>query len=315
MVEHIELVFDGSGHRLDQFIAGRFESFSRSQVEKWIRSGAVVVNGRQVKPGYRLTKGDVICIELPQQTPLVLEPWDLPLCVLYEDIDCVVVDKPAGLVVHPATSHRQDTLVNALLARFPHMAEMVDPTTEEGLRPGIVHRLDRDTSGLIVIAQNQDARAALQHQFRAHQVTKAYLALVYGRVDEAAGRIVTMMGRDPRNRKRMAVLPEGRQAITEYTALRFLCARHGGGDPCTLVKVNLLTGRTHQIRVHFSHMNHPIVGDHIYGWRKQPIASPRQFLHAHQLGFRHPRSNESMFFESKLPDDLQRVLSRLQTTS
>ncbi|MBN1583008.1 MAG: RluA family pseudouridine synthase [Anaerolineae bacterium] len=311
-MDRIELVSEDDGCRLDQFVTQSLGSFSRSQVEKWIRAGSVIVNDRQAKPGYKLAKGDVVYITLPQRVPQALEPWEHPLCVVHEDPDCVVIDKPAGLVVHPATSYRQDTLVNALLARFPKMTEMVDLTTVEGLRPGIVHRLDKDTSGLLVIAQNQGARKALQHQFKTRQVTKVYLALVYGRLGESTGRIVTMMGRDPRNRKRMAVVPEGRQAVTEYEVLQFLDVPFGAPEPCTLAKVHLLTGRTHQIRVHFSHIGHPLVGDRVYGRRKQRIASPRQFLHAHQLGFWHPRSSEWLFFESRLPDDLQAVLSRLQ---
>jgi 23S rRNA pseudouridine1911/1915/1917 synthase len=236
----------------------------------------------------------------------------MALTVVYEDQDCVVIDKPPGLVVHPATSHRQDTLVNGLLARYPAMAAMIDPTSKDGRRPGIVHRLDRDTSGLIVVARHEGSRAELQRQFKAREVEKVYLALVYGRVPELEGRISAPIGRDPRNRQRMAVVPEGRDAITRYVARQYLLTPHGNREHYTLVEVHLLTGRTHQIRVHFAHVGQPVVGDRVYGRRKKQLACPRQFLHAWRLGFHRPGDGEWMCFEAPLPADLAKVLSQLQ---
>ncbi len=302
----------GDKRRLDQFVAARLKTVSRSQVEKWIRAGDVVVNGKRVKPGRKLAGGDVVAIAAPPEKTQALQPWDAPLVVLYEDADCIVVDKPAGLVVHPAAGHRQDTLVNVLLARYPDLASMADPDTIAGQRPGIVHRLDRDTSGVLVVARNQAARQALQRQFKARRVDKAYLALVHGRLGESEGRVSAAIGRDPRRRKRMAVLPHGREAVTVYRVQRFFFTPHGARRNYTLLGVRLLTGRTHQIRVHLAHIGHPVVGDALYGRRKLHLACPRQFLHAHSLGFDHPTTGERLIFESPLADDLAAVLEQLQ---
>ena len=189
---------------------------------------------------------------------------------------------------------------------------MIAPARKDGLRPGIVHRLDRDTSGLIVVARHEGARTELQRQFKAREVEKVYLALVYGRVSELEGCISAPIGRDPRNRQRMAVVSEGRDAITRYVTRQYLFTPHGNREHYTLVEVDLLTGRTHQVRVHFAHVGHPVVGDRVYGRRKKRLACPRQFLHAWRLGFRRPSDGEWMCFEAPLPGDLAKVLSQLQ---
>ena len=316
------------GERLDRFLARSLEDVSRSQARRWIDQGRVTVNGRPLKPSGRLEAGDVVSVTLPEDVPESLEPWQTPLCIVYEDADCVVVNKAADMVVHPATSHRQDTLVNALLARYPEMAAMVDLGLDVGRRPGgparrpggparrpgIVHRLDRDTSGLIVVARHAEAQSVLQRQFRARTVEKAYLALLHGRLSPPEGNqgVVDLpIGRDLRNRQRMAVVEDGRRAITRYVVRRFLFAQHGAREDYTEVEVRPVTGRTHQIRVHFAHLGYPVVGDRVYGRRKQRIACPRQFLHACRLGFHRPGDGQWLTLEAPLPVDLQEALDQL----
>jgi 23S rRNA pseudouridine1911/1915/1917 synthase len=311
MMHQIELVNTKDGERLDRFAAGHIEAVSRSEVQRWIRAGRITVNGQIARASRRLLAGDVVRAMVPGAVPEVIRPWEVPLAVAYEDADCAVIDKPAGMVVHPATSHRQDTLVNALLARYPEIADMSFTETEAGMRPGIVHRLDRDTSGLIVIARHEAARTVLQRQFRERSVDKAYVALLYGRLSSPQGGIKAKIGRDPRNRQRMAVVDNGRDATTKYLTRRFLFTPHGSREDYTLVEAHPLTGRTHQIRVHFAHIGHPVVGDVVYGRRRRRLACPRQFLHACHLGFGLPSSGKWVEFESPLPDDLQRVLCRL----
>jgi len=249
---------------------------------------------------------------LPDDQPEAIQPWEKPLSVVYEDVDCLVIDKPAGMVVHPATSHQQDTLVNALVARYPEIAAMADPRAESGKRPGIVHRLDRDTSGLVVVARHAAAQAALQGQFKQRTVEKVYLALLYGRLPSSEGLVVARLGRDPRHRQRMAVVPGGRRASTRYVVRQFLFTPHGTRELYTLAQAHPLTGRTHQIRVHFAHIGHSVVGDAVYGRRKCRLACPRQFLHACRLGFHRPGDGEWVVSTSPLPADLQSVLSRLR---
>lgn len=312
MRDRVELAYTGEGERVDRFLAAQIPDVSRSQVQRWIEDGLVTVNGAETKPSRQLAPGDVVRAEPPEEALPRLEPVQMDLEVVHEDEDCVVICKPAGLVVHPAAGHWQDTLVNGLLARYPQMADMADPATRRGRRPGIVHRLDKDTSGLMVVAMHEAARRDLLRQFHRRSVEKAYLALVHGRLAEAQGRIVGPIGRDPRNRKRMAVVSRGRRAVTEYAVQSYLYTPHGTRLWYSLVEVHLVTGRTHQIRVHFAHLGHAVVGDRTYGRRREHIACPRQFLHAHRLGFHHPRDTRWMSFESALPPDLEQVLSQLE---
>jgi 23S rRNA pseudouridine1911/1915/1917 synthase len=311
-LRRVELVSREDGQRLDRFLAEHLDDISRSEVQRQIQAGSATVNGQTAKPSQRLGRGDVVCMTLADPEPLGIEPWEVPLAVVYEDPDCVVVDKPAGMVVHPATSHKQHTLVNALLAHYPEVAAMLEPTTDRGRRPGIVHRLDKDTSGLIVVARHEAARRALQRQFKARMVEKRYLALLHGRLAPPQGVVRASIGRDPRRRKRMTVSPDGRPAVSEYTSRRFLFLPHREHELYTLVEAHPLTGRTHQLRVHFAHVGHPIVGDAVYGPRKRRLPCPRQFLHACYLGFALPSSGERVGFSSELPDDLAQVLSMLQ---
>ena len=292
-----KLIVESGGERLDCFVTNHMGKFSRSYVQKLIREGFVMVNGKPGRAGLRLSAGDRIEVEvLPVKQSDIL-PEAMPLKVIYEDRDIAVVDKPAGLVVHPAAGHYNHTMANALLARFPELAGSEDRT-----RPGIVHRLDKDTSGLIVVAKNQEALADLSGQFKGRQVSKSYLALLKGHVLPESGAIEASIGRDPANRKKMAIREGGRPARTEYKVIRFF-------KDCTLVEARPKTGRTHQIRVHFSAVGHPVVGDSVYGGKSEIIS--RQFLHAYHLGFYLPSSGDYVEFTSELPADLEEVLRKL----
>jgi len=285
---------DKPGVRLDKYVCEKCPELSRTQIQRLIRSGYITVNDHVVKVGLKLNIGDRLRVTIPPPPPSPLTPEAIPLNIIYEDDDLLVIDKPAGLTVHPAPGHTSHTLVNAILSRFPHLASISD-----SLRPGIVHRLDRDTSGVIVVAKNSLAQAKLVEQFKTRSVTKAYLVLVKGRLTPENGIIEAPIGRDPRNRKRMAVVASGRQARTEYRVIRYI------GD-YTLLEVRPETGRTHQIRVHFAAIGFPVVGDKVYGVKSAFLS--RQFLHASRLGFRLPSSGEYVEFKSELPPDLAQAL-------
>ncbi len=291
-----------AGERLDKWLARQLADYSRTEIQRWIKEGLVRVNGRASKPGYKLEPGDIIEVDIPAPEPYEeVKPEPIPLDILYEDDDVLIIDKPAGMVVHPAPGHSSGTLVNAILYHCPDL---------EGVggveRPGIVHRLDKDTSGLILVAKNSRAHRELQRQFKEREIEKAYIALVEGHLQPKVGRIEAPIGRDKRHRKRMAVVRGGREAITEYTVIAYY-------DDYTLVEARPLTGRTHQIRVHFAFIGHPLVGDTVYGRRKQKLKPwlRRHFLHAHRIRFRLPRTGELVEFTSPLPKDLQAVLDRL----
>ena len=311
MEETVTLEAEGSGERLDVFVARRCPGLSRSLVQRLIREGRVTVGDRLTRAGQRLERGDRVLVRMPPEEPEAPRPEPIPLTILYEDADLLVVDKPAGLTVHPAAGLpagqagvRRGTLAAALLAYRPELAGVGGPE-----RPGIVHRLDRDTSGLLVVAKNEAARAALARQWKERQVEKGYLALVHGRLEPPQGVIDAPVGRDPRHRQRMAVVEGGRAARTAYRVRRYLPARQAGRDGYSLVEVTPSTGRTHQIRVHFAALGHPLVGDRVYGRPSAVLA--RQFLHAHRLAFRHPVDGRPLEFESPLPEDLRQALDRL----
>jgi 23S rRNA pseudouridine1911/1915/1917 synthase len=303
MEEIIRLTADDVGERLDKYVAQKMPSLSRSRLQQLIGEGLVTVNGVAVKASCRIQQGDEIVARIPPIEKVELVPQHMPLRMVYEDEDLVVVDKPAGMVVHPAHGHRYGTLVNALLARYP------DLHVDENNRPGIVHRLDKNTSGLIIAVKNEDARRNLQRQFKEGQVKKTYLALVEGKVEPERGIVDAPLGRDAKHRKRMAVVPKGgRKAVTEYRVLEYL------GDN-TLLEIRPRTGRTHQIRVHLAFVGHPVVGDTVYGYRKQRLGLKRQFLHAQGLGFHLPSSGKYVSVSSELPEDLREVLKRLREPS
>jgi 23S rRNA pseudouridine1911/1915/1917 synthase len=280
--------------RLDKYVCAGISELSRAQVQRLIAAGNITVNGQRAKPGHRLSPGDRVDIILPPTPPRELKPEDIPLKIIYEDDDLFAVDKPAGLTVHPAPGHPGHTLVNAILAHFPHLADIGD-----SLRPGVVHRLDKDTSGVMLVAKNQAAQANLSKQFKSHSVTKAYLALVKGKLEPESGIIEADIGRDPRHRKKMAVVAQGREARTEYRVVKYI-------GNYTLLEVRPETGRTHQIRVHLAAIGFPVVGDKVYGVKSKYL--PRQFLHACRLGFKLPTTGEYVEFESALPDDLEQAL-------
>ncbi|GIW07957.1 MAG: putative RNA pseudouridine synthase [Dehalococcoidia bacterium] len=296
MAEIIEAVGE-AGARLDRFLADQRPDLSRAFVRTLIETGNATVNGKPAKPGLRLAGGEQITLVVPTPAPLTLEGEDIPVPILYEDEDLLVVDKPAGLVVHPAGGHERGTLVHALLGRGGQLAGV-----GETARPGIVHRLDKDTSGVLVVAKTAQGERQLARQIRERRVVKTYLALVEGHPSPPHGRIEAPIARDPRHRQRMAVVAGGREAITEYRTLRTL-------GPLSLLELNLITGRTHQIRVHLAAIGHPVVGDTVYG-RPRKNGPPRQFLHAHRIGFRRPRDGAWIEVESPLPPDLATWLER-----
>ena len=284
-------VDDGSaGVRLDRFLAGAAGDFSRARIQDLIKSGHVSLNGSTAKASVHVRAGDEVVLDEPPPAPTETLPEEIALDVLYEDSDLIVINKPAGLVVHPAAGHWSGTLVNALLH---HCHDLSGIGGEQ--RPGIVHRLDRETSGCLVAAKNDAAHQALVRQFSGREVTKIYLALAAGKLARLSGTIETTIGRHPVQRKKMAVLPadRGRAAKTTYRVLRELPAG-------TLVECTLHTGRTHQIRVHFKHLGHPLLGDALYGRR---AGFARQMLHAWRLGLAHPRTGERLNFESPIPPD------------
>lgn len=289
-----------AGQRVDKLIAAELDELSRAAVQRLIKEQLVTVNATPTKASYRLEVGDVISVRLPPPQSIEIHPEPMPLIIVYEDDGLIVVDKPAGMVTHPAYGHTSGTLVNALLAHHPPLAQVGEPG-----RAGIVHRLDKDTSGLIVIAKTQAIRQELQALFKARQVHKVYLALVEGHPQPEQGLIEATIGRDPNNRKRMAVLRTGRDAITAYQVLEYL-------DRHSLVRAEPKTGRTHQIRVHMASIRHPIVGDRVYGYRKQRLPLKRHFLHAQQIRFRHPQSGQLTEFRADLPPELATLLAQLR---
>jgi 23S rRNA pseudouridine1911/1915/1917 synthase len=292
-----------AGKRLDRYLTAILSDLSRTAVQQLIANGSALVNGSKSKPGYMLRDGDEI--QLSAATPAIdqgqTRPTAIGLDIVYEDQDLLVVNKPAGMVVHPAPGHHDDTLVNALLAHLPTLQE-----SGETLRPGIVHRLDKDTSGLIIVAKNVRTQAALLEQIRHHAIIKRYLALVDGNVALDQGSIDAPIGRDPRHRQQMAITAVGSREARTYFKVLERYARH------TLLLLQLETGRTHQIRLHLKAIGHPVVGDPVYGsgnvFKRAPLN--RQFLHACQLSFTHPFTGEPIELEAPLPADLQAVLDQ-----
>ena len=283
---------DKPGIRLDRYVGDRCPELSRAQAQRLIADRNITVNDRPVKASLKLNTGDRVNIIIPPTPPATLSPEDIPLNIIYEDADLLVVDKPAGLTVYPAPGHPSHTLVNAILSHIPELPGNT-------LRPGIVHRLDKDTSGLMVVARNSQAQDNLINQFRERQVVKIYLVLVKGHLVPERGAIEAPIGRDPRNRQRMAVVDGGREARTGYQVVKYM-------DKHTMLEVRMETGRTHQIRVHLAAIGFPVVGDKTYGV-KSPYLS-RQFLHAARLGFHLPATGKYVEFESELPPDLAQAL-------
>jgi 23S rRNA pseudouridine1911/1915/1917 synthase len=303
-----------NGERLDRALSALFPEHSRSQLARLIADGFVRVDTEPAtRASQRVTSGQSVIVEFPQPEPVDIASQNIPLAVLFQDADLVIIDKPAGLVVHPAAGHRDQTLVNALLF---HITDLSGIGGE--IRPGIVHRLDKDTSGVMVIAKSDEAHRRLAAAWNTEQVRKEYLAVVYGTPAVENGVIDAPIGRDPRDRKRMAIVPTARRAVTEWAIVEHL--RHAA-----LLRCLLRTGRTHQIRVHMKHLGHPLVGDPLYSgpqWRGIPdkkiqkalAAFGRQALHASRIAFPHPRTGERVTFEAAPPEDLRQLIDALRAT-
>ena len=283
--------------RLDKFVGEKCPGVSRTHAQQLIASGFVSVNGKTAKSSLKLNIGDKVEVTVPPESPGTLAAEDIPLKIIYEDPDLLVIDKPADLAVHPAPGTPSGTLANAVLHYLPAIAKDVD-----SLRPGIVHRLDKDTSGLIIVAKNRVAQANLSDQFKNRIVNKTYIALVKGKLTPEKGIIEADIGRDPKNRQRMAVVADGREARTDYKVIRYY-------DNYTLLEIHPETGRTHQIRVHLAAIGFPVVGDTTYGWPVKFLN--RQFLHAGKIGFKLPTSGKYVEFESPLPPDLLQALEQI----
>ena len=298
---NVTLSVETAGQRADQFLAARLDGLTRSAAQKLLEEGHVLCQGRPLKKNDRLKPGDQVAVCIPDPTPVELLPQDIPLDVVYEDSDVIVVNKPKGLVVHPAPGHPDGTLVNALLH---HCGDSLSGIGGE-LRPGIVHRIDRDTSGLIIAAKNDAAHQKLSAQLQDHTLARIYRCIVIGNLREDSGTVDAPIGRHPADRKKMAVVAGGRSAVTHWSVLE----RFPG---YTYVECRLETGRTHQIRVHMAHIGHPILGDTVYGAKKPVPGLQGQCLHAVGLRFLHPRTGELVELWCDLPEAFQTQLRRLE---
>lgn len=285
--------------RLDKVLTEQLSDYTRSQIQQWLKEDAVLLNNQPMKANYKVKSGEVFQIVIPEQVSLDLLPENLPLDIVYQDEDVAVVNKPQGMVVHPSAGHPDGTLVNALLYHLKDLSSI-----NEVIRPGIVHRIDKDTSGLLMIAKNDVAHEALAKQLKDKTSLRKYIALVHGNIPHDKGTINAPIGRSKSDRKKQAVIEEGKSAVTHFTVLE----RFG---EFTLVELQLETGRTHQIRVHMQYIGFPVAGDPVYGPRKT-LAGNGQYLHAKLLGFKHPRTGEKMVFEAPLPEIFEKNLENLR---
>jgi len=308
-MEVLEFYIDSEaeGKRLDSFLAEKIEGCSRTYMQKLIEEECCKVNGKSAKSNLKLRSGDKVEVSIPAPVPLEVEPEKIELHIVYEDKDIVVINKPQGMVVHPAHGNYSGTVVNALLEHCGSLSDYNGLTGINGvMRPGIVHRIDKDTSGIIVVAKTNEAHLSLSEQLKEHSITRKYTALLEGRLKEDSGSVETLIGRSPKDRKKMAVVSNnGKRAVTHYRVLESF-------DDFTLVEAVLETGRTHQIRVHMSYLGHPVVGDAVYGYKKQRFDTKGQLLHARVLGFIHPASREYVEFEAPLPDYFEKILGILR---
>lgn len=296
------LTTDSSGKRIDAYLAEKVPELTRSRIQKLIADGFVTVNGNGVKTNYKLRENDEICLVIPEPKETEIVAEEIPLDIVFEDECMLVVNKPQGMVVHPAAGNYSGTLVNALMS---YCGERLSGINGE-IRPGILHRIDKDTSGLLMVAKNDMAHLALSAQIKEHSLTREYLALVHGKIKEDSGTIDAPIGRDERDRKKMTITEKNsKNAVTHFFVLeRF--------QKYTFVRCRLETGRTHQIRVHMSKNGHPIVGDPVYGAKKEEFRLNGQLLHAHKIGFVHPVSGEYMEFSRELPAYFEEVLEKLR---
>ena len=293
----IDVSDEETGERIDSFLSGKTE-FTRTRIQQLIKDKNITVNGKVTKSSYKIEENDEIVIEVPEAETTEIKPENIKIDIVYEDSDIAVINKQAGLVVHPAHGHYSGTLVNAILY---HIKDLSGINGE--IRPGIVHRLDKDTSGLIVIAKNDKVHTALTEMFQEKKIKKTYLAILKGKLNKTEGKVVTQIGRDKNDRKKMTVIDDitkGKNAITNYKVV-------SQNNLFTLVKVNIETGRTHQIRVHMRHLGYPILGDSVYGRKDN---EKRQMLHAYKLEFLHPVTGHQMEFTGEIPEDFQKALKK-----
>lgn len=297
--------------RLDKYLSDILNGMSRSHIQALIKNGDIVINDRKVKAAYLLSANDKITIRIPAPKDPEILPEDIPLDIYYEDDDIIVVNKPKGMVVHPSFGHYSGTLVNALMYHCKDSLSGVNGV----MRPGIVHRIDKDTTGLLIACKNDRAHNAIASQLKRHDIKREYLALCYGGFKEETITIDVPIGRNKKERKEMAVLPygEGRRAVTQVKVLESFGAPNGpSNQPLSLIRCILETGRTHQIRVHMRYMGHPLAGDETYGIKKDPLRGEGQYLHAAVLGFAHPVTGERLNFEAPLPEYFEDTLGKLR---
>ena len=301
MDSYLFVIQEDQQMRLDKYLAEQFPEQTRSNLQKLIKEGGVLVNGRSVKTGYQLSCGDEVCVNIPEPKELDVEPQKMELDIVYEDEDVILINKPKGMVVHPAPGHTKDTLVNGLLYHCQGNLSGINGVA----RPGIVHRIDRDTTGILIVCKNDMAHNSIAAQLKEHSITRRYRALVHGNIKEDKGTVEGPIGRHPVDRKKMAINERnGKPAVTHYQVLK----RFGN---YTYIECVLETGRTHQIRVHMASIGHPLVGDEVYGPAKCPFKLEGQCLHAMVFGFVHPRTGEYMEYSAELPGYFQELLGKL----
>lgn len=300
---NLESSEEWTDRRLDKVLSEYFDGYSRSFIKKLFDDGLILVNSKAVKPSYKVRAGDMIDISVPDPVSIDIVPEDIPLDIIYEDDDVILVNKPKGMVVHPAPGHYSGTLVNGLMYHFGSSLSGINGE----FRPGIVHRIDMDTTGVLVVCKNDNAHRALSEQLHEHIITRKYYAIVYGNISSDEGTVDAPIGRSPKDRKKMAINNRnGRRAVTHYRVLE----RFGGRY--TYIECQLETGRTHQIRVHMASIGHPILGDEVYGPKKCPFKLQGQTLHAGVLGFIHPSTGEYVEFKAELPEYFKAVLEKLK---
>lgn len=293
-----KIIIDETGKRIDKYISEKLD-LTRSRIQKLIDDGMVSINGKTAKSSVKVNEGEILTVEIPELKPLEIVPEEIPLNILYDDDDVLVIDKPKGMVVHPANGNYTGTLVNAIMAKYKDNLSGINGV----IRPGIVHRIDKDTSGVLVIAKNDKAHLKLAEQLKEHSMTRVYVAVVRGKLKNSVGTIDAPIGRNPKDRKKMGVVANGKRAVTHYKVIKEL-------DDCSIIEVRLETGRTHQIRVHMAYIGHPLLGDNVYSNGKNKYGFVGQALHAKILGFIHPSTGEYMEFSSKLPEEFEKLLAK-----
>jgi len=293
-----KIIVDIAGDRIDKFVSDKLD-ISRSRVQKLIEEGNITIDGKIAKSSSKVESGQVIMVEIPELIPLEVKAEEIPLDILYEDNDVIVVNKPKGMVVHPANGNFTGTLVNAIMSHCKDNLSGINGV----IRPGIVHRIDKDTSGVLVIAKNDKAHLHLATQLKEHSMKRVYIAIARGIFKEETGTINAPIGRNPKDRKKMGIIANGRHAVTHYKVLKQL-------EDAAILEVKLETGRTHQIRVHMAYINHPLLGDTVYSSGKNKYGFTGQALHAKILGFIHPSTGKYMEFSSSLPEEFQKLLAK-----